>query len=304
MLTATHIKQLAAEVGFSACGIARVEPVPADEMDHYDRWITEGCHAGMHYMENHRPIRLDPNGLVEGARSIVSVALNYFPKERRDPLEPHIAYYAYGKDYHMVVKEKLRQLWQRLAVVGEEARCFTDSAPLFERYWAWKAGLGWIGKNTQLILPGKGSYFFLGEIVTTAEVDQYDEPISSRCGRCTRCLEVCPAKALNQPHRLDARRCLSYLTIEHRGDWTAEQAACLGNRLYGCDTCQIVCPWNRFATPTCESAFDPSPDLLSLKKESLATLTPAEYNRIFAQSAVKRAKYEGMMRTINHLLNT
>ena len=168
MLTATHIKQLAAEVGFSACGIARVEPVPADEMDHYDRWITEGCHAGMHYMENHRPIRLDPNGLVEGARSIVSVALNYFPKERRDPLEPHIAYYAYGKDYHIVVKEKLRQLWQRLAVVGEEARCFTDSAPLFERYWAWKAGLGWIGKNTQLILPGKGSYFFLGEIVTTA----------------------------------------------------------------------------------------------------------------------------------------
>ncbi|MGM9760726.1 MAG: tRNA epoxyqueuosine(34) reductase QueG [Parabacteroides sp.] len=305
MLSAQQIKALAADLGFAACGVARVESVAQEEQKRFDRWIAEGCQAEMRYMENHRSIRFNPEGLVEGAKSLISVALNYYPARRRDPADPHIAYYAYGKDYHIVVKEKLRGLWQALTgTEGEEARCFTDSAPLLERYWAWKAGLGWIGKHTQLVLPGKGSFFFLGEIVTTAEVDRYDRPMPSRCGRCTRCVEACPAKALTAPHTLDARRCLSYLTIEHRGEWTPEQAAPLGNRLYGCDTCQLVCPWNRFATPTQESAFQPSPELLSLKKEQLSTFSKEEYNRIFAQSAVKRAKYEGMMRTINHLIKS
>lgn len=305
-LKSLAIKQKAEALGFSACGMARAVPVDEKEAVRFDRWIADGCQAGMQYMENHRQIRLDPDGLVPGARTIISVALNYYPVRLRDPREPHIAYYAYGKDYHKVVKEKLRTLWQAclemLPGPAPEARIFTDSAPLLERYWAWKAGLGWIGKNSCLILPGKGSFFFLGEIVTTAEMDHYDTSLPGRCGRCTRCLDACPTGALEAPCRLNATKCLSYLTIEHRGELPPDTP--LGNRLYGCDSCQMACPWNRFARPTTVEAFHPSEALLSLKKEQLATLTEAEYNRIFAQSAVKRAKYEGLCRTIDHLTRT
>lgn len=311
-LSADYIKEKARALGFSACGMAEAVPVDAEEVSRLDRWLAKGWQGEMHYMANHRDLRTDPDGLVPGARSVISVALNYYPTQRRDPADPHIAYYAYGKDYHIVVKEKLRQLWQACLECwpqegGEpqpEARCFTDSAPLLERYWAWKAGLGWIGKNTQLILPGQGSYFFLGEIVTTAEMDRYDTPQRNRCGRCTRCLEACPTQALTAAHQLNATQCLSYLTIEYRGELPPEAAARLGNRLYGCDTCQQVCPWNRKAIPTAEEAFVPSDKLLHLKKESLIHLTKEEYNCIFAKSAVKRAKYEGLMRTINHLIKS
>lgn len=336
MSLAAHIKQKACQLGFSACGIAKAEPIESEALS-FDRWIAEGCHAGMKYMENHRDIRLNPDGLVPGARSVISVALNYYPAVRRDADQPHIAYYAYGEDYHTVVKDKLRLLWQavteemlpsvapsqtatassqegdfsREEISDREtpsvppqpppvARFFTDSAPLLERYWAWKAGLGFIGKNTHLILPGKGSFFFLGEIVTTLAVDQYDRPQKARCGTCTRCLDACPTAAL-RAHRLDASRCLSYLTIEHKGEIPSDLAERLGNRLYGCDTCQLVCPWNRFAKPTTEKAFAPTPDLLALGKNDLRTLTREEYNRIFAHSAVKRAKYEGLLRTFRYL---
>ena len=302
------------ELGFSACGIAKVAKAASEEA-YFDQWIAEGYHAGMKYMENHRDIRLNPEGLVEGARSVISVALNYYPKVLRNPVEPYISYYAYGEDYHGVVKDKLRQLWKAITeyypsrdeTCGKsdslplEARVFTDSAPLLERYWAWKAGLGWIGKNTNLIIPGKGSFFFLGEIVTTLEVDTYDSPQKNRCGSCTRCLDACPTGALEGPRHLNARKCISYLTIEHRGEIPAEQAALLGNRIYGCDTCQVVCPWNRFAQPTEIAAFHPSPSLLSLKKDDLKALSREDYNRIFARSAVKRAKYEGLLRTIQYL---
>ncbi len=300
----SRIKSTALSLGFSACGIAPSHPAES-EAEHLDRWIAQGCQAGMDYLQNHRDIRLNPDGLVPGARSVISVALNYYPSVRRPEQEPHIAYYAYGKDYHYVVKDKLRQLWEAILPLypGEgipEARFFTDSAPLFERYWAWQAGLGWIGKNTCLIIPGKGSFFFLGEIVTTWKLEEYDKPQPSRCGTCSRCLEACPTGALSA-HHLDARHCLSYLTIEHRGDLPEREARLLGNRLYGCDSCQLACPWNRFARPTEEKAFSPSPEMLSLKKEQLDTLSREEYNRIFAKSAVKRAKYEGFMRTIKQL---
>ena len=258
---------------------------------------------------------------MEGARSVISVALNYYPAVKQLPDAPRISYYAYGKDYHLVVKDKLHQLWQYITDLvpvldtGSQAnrpdqsdihtdhpsvaRIFTDSAPILERYWAWKAGLGWIGKNTNLIIPGKGSFFFLGEIVTTLELD-YDRPQANRCGSCRRCLDACPTGALERPGHLNAGKCLSYLTIEHKGDIPTEQTARLGNRLYGCDTCQEVCPWNRFARPTREAAFHPTPDFLSLQKESLQDFTREDYNRIFARSAVKRAKYEGLIRTISN----
>ena len=314
------IKNKAYQLGFDACGIAEVASADTEAL-FFDRWIAEGCHAGMKYMENYRDIRLNPAGLVEGARSVISVALNYYPAVKQSPDAPRISYYAYGKDYHLVVKDKLRQLWQYIADLvpvldtgpqanrpdqsdihtdsSSAARIFTDSAPILERYWAWKAGLGWIGKNTNLIIPGKGSFFFLGEIVTTLELD-YDHPQANRCGSCRRCLDACPTGALERPGHLDAGKCLSYLTIEHKGDIPTEQAARLGNRLYGCDTCQEVCPWNRFARPTREAAFHPTPDFLSLQKESLQDFTREDYNRIFAKSAVKRAKYEGLIRTISN----
>ena len=324
----TQIKNKANQLGFDACGIAEVASADTEAL-FFDRWIAEGCHAGMKYMENYRDIRLNPAGLVEGARSVISVALNYYPAVKQSPDAPRISYYAYGKDYHLVVKDKLHQLWQyiteelfpipssqHIATSGSlsplergqgvchspaasTARIFTDSAPILERYWAWKAGLGWIGKNTNLIIPGKGSFFFLGEIVTTLKLD-YDRPQANRCGSCRRCLDACPTGALERPGHLNAGKCLSYLTIEHKGDIPTEQAARLGNRLYGCDTCQEVCPWNRSARPTREAAFHPTPDFLSLQKESLQDFTREDYNRIFAKSAVKRAKYEGLIRTISN----
>ena len=316
----TQIKNKANQLGFDACGIAEVASADTEAL-FFDRWIAEGCHAGMKYMENYRDIRLNPAGLVEGARSVISVVLNYYPAVKQLPDAPRISYYAYGKDYHLVVKDKLHQLWQYIADLvpvldtgpqanrpdqsdihtdsSSAARIFTDSAPILERYWAWKAGLGWIGKNTNLIIPGKGSFFFLGEIVTTLELD-YDHPQANRCGSCRRCLDACPTRALERPGHLNAGKCLSYLTIEHKGDIPSEQASRLGDRLYGCDTCQEVCPWNRFASPTREVAFSPSPAFLSLKKEDLRCFTRDDYNRIFAGSAVKRAKYEGLIRTINN----
>ena len=299
------IKNKAKELGFDACGIPEVASADTEVLV-FDRWIAEGCHAGMKYMENYRDIRLNPAGLVEGARSVISVALNYYPAQKQSPDSPRISYYAYGKDYHIVVKDKLRQLWEYITSLVPVldstlpvARFFTDSAPILERYWAWKAGLGWIGKNTNLIIPGKGSFFFLGEIVTTLELD-YDTPQKNRCGTCRRCLDSCPTGALERPGHLNANKCISYLTIEHKGDIPSEQASRLGDRLYGCDTCQEVCPWNRFASPTREVAFSPSPAFLSLKKEDLRCFTRDDYNRIFAGSAVKRAKYEGLIRTINN----
>lgn len=305
MSLSIQIKNKAKELGFDACGIAEVASADTEAL-FFDRWIAEGCHAGMKYMENYRDIRLDPAGLVEGARSVISVALNYYPAQKQSPDSPRISYYAYGKDYHIVVKDKLRQLWEYITSLIPvldstlpAARFFTDSAPILERYWAWKAGLGWIGKNTNLIIPGKGSFFFLGEIVTTLELD-YDTPQKNRCGACRRCLDACPTGALERPGHLNANKCISYLTIEHKGDIPSEQASRLGDRLYGCDTCQEVCPWNRFASPTREAAFSPSPAFLSLKKEDLRCFTRDDYNRIFAGSAVKRAKYEGLIRTINN----
>ena len=302
MFSAAEIKEKAKKTGFDACGIAQVATADSEALL-FDRWLKEGNHAGMAYMENHREIRLNPAGLVEGAKTVISVALNYYPEQKLPPEAPHIAYYAYGKDYHFVIKEMLNELWS--AVTGQTdtgtARFFTDSAPILERYWAWKAGLGWIGKNTNLIIPGKGSFFFLGEIVTSLEADHYDMPQKDRCGSCSRCLEACPTEALEGPRHLNARKCLSYLTIENRGEIPAEQAACLGNRLYGCDTCQEVCPWNRFARPTRIEAFRPAPALFSLRKEDLKGFSREEYNRIFAKSAVKRAKYEGLIRNIHNL---
>jgi epoxyqueuosine reductase len=301
-----ELKREALRLGFAACGLAPAEAVDEPNATAFRHWLADGHQAGMDYMCRHEEKRLDPRLLVEGARTVVSVALNYYP-ERRIPAEEYqIAWYAYGHDYHDVMKARLGAL---LAFVQKNyveegsplnGRAFCDTAPVLDRYWAWRAGLGWIGKNTQLIIPRAGSCFFLGELIVDLPADRYDTPLPNRCGTCARCLDACPTQALVAPHRLDARRCLSYLTIEHRGALPAQPApSSFGNHIYGCDDCQRACPWNRFATPTTVADFAPSPALLAMREADWHQLTEERYKALFKGSAVKRAKYTGLTRNID-----
>ena len=291
------IRDKAFALGFSACGFAPSESVDPAFRNKYAEWLRCGKQASMAYLDNHFEKRMDPRLLVEGSKSIIVVALNYYPSILQNPDAPQVSYYAYGEDYHTVVKDKLAQLFQYIhtEIAPIEGRMFTDSAPVWERYWAWKAGLGWIGKSMQLIIPNAGTYFFLGELIIDLELD-YATPQQSRCGSCSRCIDNCPTKALIGGVELDANRCLSYLTIENRGDIPSEFEESLGNRVYGCDTCQLVCPWNKFAKPNETAEFKPKPELLSWTKEFVQSMSREEYNRLFKGSAIKRAKFEGWQR--------
>ena len=294
-----YIKAEAQRLGFDACGFAAAMPVDSDAEQNFRQWIAEGKQAGMEYMEGCTEVRLDPRLLVEGAQSVVSVALNYYPKQLLTADQYQFAWYAYGKDYHNVMKGKLLQLLQAIQTQFPEAtgRAFCDTAPLLERYWARQCGLGWIGKNCQLIVPQAGSTFFLGELVLNLPL-LYDTPLPDRCGTCERCLQACPTHALEAAHRLDARCCLSYLTIENRGDIPAEAATAMGDCIYGCDRCQQACPWNGFAKPATEPALQPQEAFLQMTREEWDGLTEEQYRTLFKGSAVKRAKYAGLMRNI------
>lgn len=299
LLSSERIKAEALRLGFSACGLAPAEAVNETTTTAFRQWLTDGCQAEMAYMENYEDKRLDPRLLVEGARTVISVALNYYPATKLPEEEYQIAWYAYGKDYHDVMKAKLNAL---LTFIQSEfptnGRTFCDTAPILERYWAWRTGIGWIGKNTQLIAPKAGSCFFLGELVVDLATDRYDNPQKNRCGSCTRCLDACPTLALEAPYRLNAERCLSYLTIEHRGALSLEIGLKMGRKIYGCDECQQACPWNRFATPCRTPEFMLSDSLLSMRKEDWHHLNEEQYRMLFKGSAVKRAKYSGLMRNI------
>ena len=302
-----EIKAEALRLGFSACGIAKAEPVDAETAVAFQNWLQLGGHATMQYMENYEDKRLDPRLLMPGVKSIISVALNYTPET---PVKG-FANYAIGKDYHDIVKEKLHQLAEFITQQPEDSslltlhsslnyRAFTDSAPVLERYWAMKAGLGFIGKNHQLIIPGMGSQFFLGELFVDIELEP-DEPCQQHCGSCRRCIDACPTGALGAS--FNASRCLSYLTIENRGDIPEEAAQKMGETFYGCDRCQQVCPWNAKAKPTDEPLLQPTDELLSMKDEDWQQLSVEQYRRLFKGSAVKRAKYEGLMRNIKAIRN-
>ena len=294
------IEEEALRLGFTTCGFAKAEAVNEEAARVLDHWTANGYHAGMGYMERNRHLRLDPTQLVPGCRTLIVVALNYYPKQLLPKEGYQIAYYAYGKDYHYVVKDKLHQLlnYIKTLVPGTEGRAFCDTAPLLERYWAVRAGLGFIGLNRQLIIPGKGSYFFLGVLAIDAElqVESRDNPLS--CGNCKRCLIACPTKALTMDG-IDCRRCLSYLTIEHRGPIPDEMAQQLGRRIYGCDTCQQVCPHNRNAQPTEEDAFDILPEVAALSPEEWHDISPEQYKKLFKHSAIERAGYEGLKRNVD-----
>lgn len=298
ILSADKIKAEALCLGFSACGVARAEAVDETTSEAFRSWCARGMQAGMNYMENYTDKRLDPRLLMEGTQTIVSVALNYYPARQLREDQYQFAWYAYGKDYHDIMKSKLNALQAMIAPPPLQSRVFCDTAPVLERYWAWRAGLGWIGKNTQLIIPRAGSCFFLGEILLDAETDKYDEPRESRCGNCTRCLNACPTKALEAPFLLNSGRCLSYLTIENREDIPPVEGKKTGKKIYGCDECQKACPWNRFATPCRTAELQPSEAFMQMKKEDWEALTEEQYKVLFKGSAVKRAKFAGLLRNI------
>ncbi|WP_455497517.1 tRNA epoxyqueuosine(34) reductase QueG [Coprobacter sp.] len=290
-------------LGFSACGITSVKEVNEVCRSHFDKWLQEGKDAQMQYMRNYKDKRFDPHLLVEDARSILVVALNYYPRIRITESHPQFALYAYGQDYHTIIKEKLNELFSFInTLIPINGKIFCDTAPVMERYWAQQAGIGFIGKNTQLIIPGKGSFFFLGEIISSLELP-WDIPMQNKCGHCKRCIEQCPTQALISGDftTLDSNKCISYQTIENKAAIPFKIASKINNKVYGCDTCQKVCPWNKFSTPTTVPEFEPSEEFLSLDREKLKNMTHEDFNRIFKKSAVKRAKYEGLMRNINIL---
>lgn len=288
------IKAEAKRLGFFACGAAKASPVEEPVAEAYRRWVDLHCHASMDYLADNVEKRLNPTLLVEGVKSIVCVALGYAPSRRMLQGEYQIAAYAYGKDYHDVMRAKLHELAANSGI--KVYRAFCDTAPVLERYWAVKAGLGWTGRHHQLIIPNAGTMFFLGELFIPIEID-YDEPLPQRCGDCHACIDACPTGALSSD-TFYAEKCLSYQTIENRGELSDDAKHALGDYIYGCDQCQAACPYNRFATPTDEALLQPSDQLMAMRKDDWLHLTPEQYRALFKGSAVKRAKYEGLMRNI------
>ena len=297
------IKAEALRLGFMACGISKAEFLE-EEAPRLENWLNNNHHGEMAYMANHFDKRLDPRLLVEGSKSVVSLTLNYFtPQKQADPTAPKISKYAYGADYHTVIKEKLQELMyfinQNIGEVG--GRCFVDSAPVMDKAWAQKSGLGWRGKNSNLISKNSGSFFFLAELIIDLELE-YDNPfITDHCGSCTRCIDACPTDAIIAPYTVDGSKCISYLTIELKNEIPTAFKGKMENWMFGCDICQDVCPWNRFATPHQEPAFKPAHELLDLKKEDLIDMTDEIFKKVFKGSAVKRTKFNGLKRNIDFL---
>mgnify|MGYP001216081117 CR=1 FL=1 len=300
-----EIKAEAKRLGFFACGIAQAGRVSQEEENHLRQWLSDGMNADMEWMNNYLDKRLDPRLLMDGLRSIVSVAMNYAPAQMLPQDQPQIAAYALGQDYHDVLKRKLHQLAAFIyggKVKDANYRVFVDSGPVLERYWAERAGLGWVGKNRQLIIPQAGSMFFLGELFLDFETD-YDTPTANRCGTCTKCIDHCPTQALSRDHDFNSTLCLSYQTIENRKELSPKAKKAMGNVIYGCDRCQAACPWNRFATPSDIPEFQPKHELLNMTLDKWKHLSVEDYRRLFKGSAVKRVKYEGLMRNISTLVS-
>jgi epoxyqueuosine reductase len=297
------IKQKARELGFMFCGISKAGFLE-EEAPRLENYLKSGFHGEMNYMENHFDKRLDPTKLVEGARSVISLALNYYTdQEQADNEAPKISKYAYGMDYHFVIKEKLKLLLDYMREnIGEiDGRAFVDSAPVLDKAWAKKAGFGWIGKNSNLINKNAGSFFFLSELIIDLELEYDVMPAQDHCGTCTRCMDACPTDAIVAPYVVDGSRCISYLTIELKNELPAEFAGKTGNWMFGCDICQDVCPWNKFSVLHNEPAFNPHPDLLTMTQKDWLDISEETFQKVFKNSAVKRTKYAGLTRNIRFL---
>lgn len=296
------VKKQARELGFDFCGISRAEKLE-NESDLLKTWLDRGFHGQMSYLENHFDKRLDPSKLVSGARSVISFLYNYYPSEKQGEGDNYkIAKYAYGRDYHKVIKKLLLKMLSilREAFGPVEGRAFVDSAPVMERQWAAKSGLGWLGKNGLLINRELGSFFFIAELIIDTELE-YDEPVKDYCGNCTACIDACPTGALTEPGVLDASKCISYLTIELKSEIPKSFNEQYDQWIFGCDICQDVCPWNKFAKPHNESNFAPKKALLDWQKDDWNGMTEEDFDQLAEGTAMKRTKYYGLKRNINFL---
>ena len=302
--TTQLVKSVATQLGFSYCGIAKAEFL-AEEAPRLEAWLKRNYQGNMSYLENHFDKRLDPRLLVPGAKSIVSLIYNYYPEKdlAKQTAGPYkISKYAYGEDYHRVIKDKLKLFIGQLEKeVGKvEGRAFVDSAPVHERAWAKKSGLGWIGKNSLLLNKNMGSFFFLAELIVDLELE-YDGPVKDYCGTCTACMDACPTEAIPEPYVVNGSKCISYFTIELKEQIPTEVKGKLDNWIFGCDICQDVCPWNSFSKPHHEPRFHPHPQLENISAKEWEELTEDVFQTLFQNSAVKRTRYEGLKRNIRFI---
>ena len=295
------IKAEAKRLGFEFCGISKAEFLE-EEAPRLEKWLNQNMHGQMKYMENYFDKRLDPRLLVDNAKSVISLLLNYYPEQKQNPNAPQISKYAYGKDYHFVIKEKLKQLHQFITEnIGEvNGRAFVDSAPVLDRAWAKKSGLGWIGKNSNLINKEQGSFFFLAELIVDLELE-YDNAIKDYCGSCTRCIDACPTDAIVDSYIVDGSKCISYFTIELKENIPNEVKGKFKNWAFGCDICQDVCPWNRFSKPHNESMFAPASEILNMNAKDWEDITEDIFQKVFKDSPVKRTKYKGLKRNLEFI---
>lgn len=299
----SNIKRKATELGFSSSGISRAEEL-TEEARYLESWLNQDRQGKMNYILNHFDKRIDPTKLVDGARSVISLSFNYYTEQKQsDPDAPKIAMYALGQDYHTVVRGRLEKLLEyiRSEAGAVNGRYFVDSAPVLEKAWAQRSGIGWIGKNTNLLTKRQGSYFFLAEIIVDIELE-YDSPVRDYCGSCTRCIDACPTQAIYEPYKLDASKCISYFTIELKDQMLPDDyKGKFDNWMYGCDICQQVCPINSQAMPHHVPEFEPLPEVLDMTRTEWEALTEDSFKRLFKHSAVKRTKYSGLKRNIEFL---
>ena len=299
----SRIKDKAKELGFMSCGISKAGFLE-QEAPRLEDWLNKNRNGEMHYMENHFDKRLDPTLLVPGAKSVVSLLLNYYPEETQREDSYKISKYAYGTDYHFVIKDKLKGFLEAIREhIGEvDGRAFVDSAPVLDKAWAAKSGLGWIGKNSNLLTKQVGSFYFIAELIIDLELE-YDTPVTDHCGSCTACIDACPTQAIVDPYVVDGSKCISYFTIELKNEIPDYAQDKMDDWMFGCDVCQDVCPWNRFSKPHNEPLFSPKPKLLEYSKQEWKELTQEVFSEIFKKSPVKRTKFSGLKRNIDFLDN-
>lgn len=298
-----RIKLEADRLGFISCGVSKADFLE-EEAPRLEQWLKEGKNGQMGYMENHFDKRLDPRLLVPGAKSVISLLYNYYPSVNQRDDTYKISKYAYGRDYHFVIKDKLKSLFEYIKneIGAVEGRVFVDSAPVLDKAWAARSGLGWIGKNSNLLAKKTGSFFFIAELILDLELEP-DTPVTDHCGSCTACIDACPTEAIHEPYRVDGSKCISYFTIELKEEIPQSEKGKFDDWMFGCDICQDVCPWNRFSKAHNEPLFDPHPDLLAFTKSDWEEITQETFGKIFQKSAVKRTKFAGLQRNISFLKN-